>query len=934
MPKKTDNIQLRGASTHNLKSLDVDIPRNSLVVVSGVSGSGKSSLAFDTLYAEGQRRYVESLSSYARQFMDRMPKPQYDSLKYLPPAVAIEQRVVARNPRSTVATSSEIYDYLRVLMARGGKMISPLSGREVKKHTISDVVSYVKREENVSKILILAPIILAAGESISHKIETLQRFGYVRIYYQREFYRMSDWNEIDHTNWDFSQLFLLIDRIGWENDSVHESRLADAVESAFYEGQGNCSLVIVSERGIQDPIAFSNRFESDGRTFPEPSPLLFNFNSPAGACPRCEGFGQIIGIDPNLVIPDPTRSVMDDCVACWNGAISQSWKYEFIKRIDPSEFDIYKPYNRLSEKEKEMLWHGRLASQEKKTIYGIDQYFEKVAEKKYQVQNRVQIARFSGKTTCPHCKGSRLREEALWVQYKGMNIAQILQMTIDEALDRFRKIQQEEIGNPLSERVLREIVNRLEVLHNVGVGYLSLDRRANTLSGGESQRINLSTRLGNGLVGAMYVLDEPSIGLHERDTDKLIGVMQQLKNQGNTVIVVEHDERVIRSADFLLDIGLNAGSGGGTLVYSGKTDSITSETPGYTAAYLSGKLQIPVPSSRRKAKKFLTIKNAYKHNLKNISVDIPLHTLCVVSGVSGSGKSTLIHDYLYKELQQVLASHYQSSHLEGDIDAIREIIYVDQNSVGRNSRSNPVTYIGALDYIREIYSNQPLSKQMGYKPYFFSFNKDGGRCENCKGDGTVEIEMQFMTNLSLECPECHGKRFKKEILEVEVQGTNIYSLLNLTINEAIEFFQKLDEKESPKIIVLFQVLQRVGLGYLQLGQSSSTLSGGEIQRMKLAKHLTEATANPTLFIFDEPTTGLHFHDISILLSALNELIEKGHSVVVIEHNMDVIKSADYVIDLGPNGGDRGGEIVATGTPEEIVQVEASITGKYLQEKLN
>ncbi len=935
-----DHIIVKGCRVHNLKGIDVQIPRNQLTVITGVSGSGKSSLAFDTLYAEGQRRYVESLSSYARQFLDRMKKPECDLLLNLPPAVAIEQRVVSRNPRSTVGTSSEIYDYLRLLMARVGRVVSPLSGEVVKKHTLKDVTDYVLQLPQKSRIMIVASLEATTERSLEELLSILPGQGYTRILIEDTPTRIE---ELTPEQIPAQSIELIIDRLSVTyDDDAFLSRLADSIETAFYEGKGSCHLVVTLPDGSALRHSFSNRFEADGRAFTEPTPELFNFNSPGGACPTCEGFGCVVGIAPDLVVPNQRLSVYDGCVTCWEGPKSKIWKQEFIKAAHSLGFNIHQPYNQLSEHERSLLWHGYPnipfvpGDWNNKQLYGIDDFFAFLKSELYKVQNRVRLAHYSGKTLCPDCGGSRLKSDALLVQYNGLNIAQINRMSIDEARTFFSNPPTDANDQKVAHRLLLEINNRLQVLQEVGLGYLTLDRRSNTLSGGESQRINLSTRLGNNLVGSLYVLDEPSIGLHERDTDRLIKVMESLRDKGNTVVVVEHDEHTMRAADYIVDIGPDAGRLGGEVVYAGPSNQITEQTKGYTAAYLTGRESIALPLNRRPAQRFIKINQAYGHNLKGIDVRIPLNALTVVTGVSGSGKSTLVYDVLFENLSSKLnspSSHQGGDLLTGDLELINEVIYVDQSNAGRNARSNPVTYIGAYSYIREFYSELPLSKQLGYKPYIFSFNKEGGRCETCKGEGTVTIEMQFMTDLTVICEECAGKRFSRETLEVECDGVNIYQILEMTVNNAVEFFSSKPGSLPRAIVDKLEALQRVGLGYIKLGQSSSTLSGGENQRLKLAKYLSENNTQPSLFIFDEPTTGLHFHDISTLLAALNSLIDNGHSVIVIEHNLDVIKCADYVIDMGPEGGDAGGYVVACGTPEEVAQCPQSITGQYLKEKL-
>ena len=934
-----NDIIIRGCRVNNLKGIDLDIPRGELVVITGVSGSGKSSLAFDTLYAEGQRRYVDSLSSYARQFLMRMKKPECDQIKNLPPAVAIEQRVVSRNPRSTVGTSSEIDDYLRVLMARVGKLYSPISGELVKRHTAADVVEAAHQIPTDSKLYILADLYPPEGRRLIEHLMLLQGQGYNRVLIDDTVYRIEDVSNKELR--EAKQVQLIVDRLTVRTgDDSYESRLGDSIEIALYEGRETCALRWQDSEGAWSSEGrrnFSARFEADGRTFTEPTPDLFNFNSPAGACTVCGGFGSILGIDPERVIPDDSLSLYEGCVDCWRGAKSSEWAKAFMHEAKRFDFPIHTPYAELTQEQRDLLWHGHEGGGwGKGTLYGIDDYFAMLQKDVYKIQNRVRLAHYRGKSECYACHGGRLKEDALLFTYMGKNFHQIGQMSIREALTFFAQELEDPDEAKIAERPLKEIRNRLRTLDGVGLGYLTLDRRSNTLSGGESQRINLATRLGNSLVGSMYILDEPSIGLHDRDTDRLISVIKELRDQGNTVIVVEHDELTIRAADYLIDMGLDAGRLGGEVIYHGKPSDITAETPGYTAAYLTGREEIPVPKHRRPVKRRLTMHHVHKNNLKGFDVDIPLFNMTVVTGVSGSGKSTLISDLLVEELQRIINARpreTQSRMLTGDVDLVEQVLYVDQNSVGRSTRSNPVTYIDAFTPIRELYADQPLAKQMGYKPYFFSFNKEGGRCEVCKGDGVVEVPMQFMTDITLVCDACEGKRFQKNILEVTYHGVNIYDLLEMTVDQAIEFFTKYPADQTTSIIRLLEGLQRVGLGYLQLGQNSSTLSGGENQRLKLAYYLGRDHEPHTLFVFDEPTTGLHFHDISTLLAAFHDLIDQGHSVLIIEHNMEVIKSADYIIDLGPDGGDKGGQLVVAGTPEEVAACPGSITGHYLKEKL-
>lgn len=936
-------LEVNGCRVNNLKNISVTIPRGKLTVITGVSGSGKSSLAFDTLYAEGQRRYVESLSGYARQFLDRMPKPDCDSIKYIPPAVAIRQGTISRNPRSTVATATELYDYLKLLFARFGTTYSPISGGEVKRHTVPDVVKGALRYNEGTRLIVACPI-GGDGKKVTQKqLETLQASGYSRILLNGALIRISEAGVPKPGD----ELLLVIDRLSVRHDNEEvERRLADSAELAFYEGRGTLYLIEEQEKQAVAREAYSNRFELDGITFEEPSTALFDFNNPTGACPTCEGFGKTIGLSEELIIPYPSLSVYEDAVACWIGPKSSEWKEFFITSVAPLGFPVHKPYQELSQSEKELLWNGRGENGKRKQVYGINDYFAMLRKEYYKVQNRVRLAHFSGKCICPDCKGRRLKKEAYYVKIDGKDIGDVVDMTITEAKAFFDQLAFPPEQAKAAERILLEIRTRLRVIAEVGLAYLRLSRAANTLSGGESQRINLATRLGNNLYGAMYVLDEPTVGLHERDTERLVHVIQELRAAGNTLIVVEHDEKVMRAADHIIDIGPDAGRFGGRVIYEGPPDKMTAQTEGYTAAFLTGREQIAVPKERRKARDFIKITGAVKHNLKNISVAFPLDVVTVVTGVSGSGKSTLVREVLYKQMLRYLdrkeglplsrdeAQTDHSTLLSGELNRIKAVAYVDQNNAGRSSRSNPVTYMGAYDFIRELFAAQPLAKQMGYQPYYFSFNRPGGRCEECKGEGTVTIEMQFMADLTLTCTECGGKRFRKEILEVTYAGINIFQLLEMSVNEATDFFtEHPTQPQTDNIISILEVLQKVGLGYIKLGQSVSTLSGGENQRLKLAYYLAKPHTEPTLFFFDEPTTGLHFHDITRLMACFDALVEEGHSVVIVEHNPEVIKCADWVIDLGPEGGDEGGYIVAEGTPEDIVRCKASYTGRFLKDKL-
>lgn len=936
-----ENIVIRGAKVNNLKNVDIDIPRNKLIVITGVSGSGKSSLAFDTLYAEGQRRYVESLSAYVRQFLGRMPKPECDLIRGIPPAVAIEQRVVSRNPRSTVSTTSEIYEYLRLLYARIGRTISPVSGEEVKKHTIRDVVNYVDSQPNGSKIYILAPLSPPEGRELKTHIEIQLQQGYTRLMVEGEMMRIEDlltkWEELNDLP---ENLCILVDRMVYTPDDEQLlSRAADSAETAFFEGQGVCFVRVEPKGDKAYTKSFSNVFEADGITFREPSPEMFSFNNPIGACPKCEGFGLVVGVDEDLVIPDKNLSLYDGCVACWVGPKSSEWQRYFIKTSVAYDFPIFRPYMELTKAEKKMLWDGVQDSSGRPIVEGINDYFKMLQREMHKIQNRVRLAHFRGKTCCPECNGQRLRHDALAVRIGGLNISELVAFTVDETITWFEQLKLSGSDKHIANRLLHEINSRLHFLHDVGLGYLTLDRQSNTLSGGESQRISLATQLGSSLVGSLYVLDEPSIGLHPRDTDRLISVVTRLRDLGNTVVVVEHDKEMMQAADYIIDIGPDAGRLGGKIIYAGPANEISNTTPGYTAAFLTGKEKIEVPKIRRKWNQYIEVKGAYKHNLKAIDVKVPLHALTVITGVSGSGKSTLVREVFTQGVQRKIAGEsiggIGCSDILGDYNQIKSVQYVDQSNIGRNSRSNPATYVGAHDEIRKLFAEQALSKQMGYKPYYFSFNKEGGRCEACKGDGTITVEMQFMADIVLPCEECNGKRFRKEILEVLYADKNVYDVLNMTVNEAIEFFSENPSANhaTDKIISKLMPLKEVGLGYIKLGQNSSTLSGGENQRVKLAYYLALNSLESTLFIFDEPTTGLHFHDINVLLKAFNALIDNGHTVLIVEHNMDVIKSADWIIDMGPDGGANGGRVVVTGTPETIACYEQSYTGSYLKNEL-
>ena len=933
-------IEIKGARVNNLKNISINIPRNQFIVIAGLSGSGKSSLAFDTLYAEGQRRYVESLSSYARQFLGRMSKPECDFIKGLPPAIAIEQKVISRNPRSTVGTSTEIYEYLRLLYARIGKTFSPISGEEVKKHSTDDIVNCTQQYSKGTKFAILAPLHLIEGRTLEKQLEMEIQEGYTRLWFKNDFVRIDDFladkEALEKAKVD--EIFLLIDRLSVDDAKDVISRLIDSAETAFYEGRGECRLVFFPSNITYE---FSMRYEADGMTFEEPNDNMFSFNSPLGACPTCEGFGSIIGIDEKLVVPNSTLSVYDGCVQCWHGEKMGQWKDEFCRRAKRDNFPIFKPYLELTRKEKDMLWHGLPSDmhEDERDRVSIDAFFQMVKENQYKIQYRVMMSRYRGRTTCPTCHGTRLKREASWVKINGMSITDLVEMSISNLHAWFKQLVLDDHDAEIGKRLLTEINNRLQFLIDVGLGYLTLNRQSNTLSGGESQRINLTTSLGSSLVGSLYILDEPSIGLHSRDTNRLISVLKKLQALGNTVIVVEHDKEIMQAADTLIDVGPNAGRLGGEIVFNGSIKDIDRNkeqfakqfSRSHTIQYLTGKETIDKPSSRRSWNMAIEVKGARQNNLKGIDVKFPLNVLDVVTGVSGSGKSTLVKGILYpalkRHLNEVADQPGEFISLEGDWKHVEHVEFVDQNPIGKSTRSNAATYVKAYDAIRQLFADQPLAKQMGFSPQYFSFNTEGGRCEECKGAGTITVEMQFMADLELECEACHGQRFKKDILDVRVDGKNINDVLNMTVAEAIEFFNHLNEKT---VVSRLQPLDDVGLGYIKLGQSSSTLSGGENQRVKLAYFIGREKQEPTLFIFDEPTTGLHYLDIKRLLSAFDALIERGHSIIVIEHNLDVINYADYVIDLGPDGGDKGGSLVVAGTPEEVANCKASLTGQYLK----
>ncbi|WP_417198528.1 excinuclease ABC subunit UvrA [Bizionia sp.] len=917
-----ENIIIKGAKLHNLKNIDVVIPRNKLVVITGLSGSGKSSLAFDTLYAEGQRRYVESLSSYARQFLGRLNKPKVDYIKGIAPAIAIEQKVNSTNPRSTVGTTTEIYDYLKLLFARIGKTYSPKSGKEVKKDTVADVLKYVKAFPEGEKLLLLAPIFLEKDRTLTDKLKVLNQQGYARIKVNDSVVRIDEAFDINEKP---ENIYLVVDRVITKNEEDFYNRLADAIETAFFEGKGNCYIESLSTNTQEH---FSNKFELDGIDFLEPNVHLFSFNNPYGACPSCEGYGDVIGIDEDLVIPNTGLSIYESAVFAWRGDSMSWYKDQLVNNSHKFDFPIHKPYYDLTPDQKQLVWDGN------EYFEGLNSFFAELESKAYKIQNRVMLSRYRGKTKCKTCKGKRLRPEADFVKISNATITDLVDMPLDSLADFFKNLELNAHDTQIAKRLLKEINNRLSFLDNVGLSYLTLNRKSNTLSGGESQRINLATSLGSSLVGSMYILDEPSIGLHPKDTERLIDVLKALRDLGNTVIVVEHDEDIMQAADEIIDIGPEAGTFGGNVVATGTFQDIL-KSSSLTAQYLNGDLEIKVPEKRRTSKYAVEIIGAKENNLKNIDVTLPLGMLTVVTGVSGSGKSTLIKKIVYPALQKKITDFGdkpgQFSKLKGNFNNVKHIEFVDQNPIGRSSRSNPVTYIKAYDDIRALFASQKLSNIRNYQPKHFSFNVDGGRCETCKGEGEVTIEMQFMADVHLTCETCNGKRFKKEVLEVLFEGKSIDDILNLTIDDAIDFFTKTEQK---KIQTKLQPLQDVGLGYVTLGQSSSTLSGGEAQRIKLATFLGKGSkSDQALFIFDEPTTGLHFHDIQKLLKSFYALIEKGHSIIVIEHNLELIKCADYIIDLGPEGGERGGYLIAEGTPEELVKNKKSITGKYLKEKL-
>lgn len=923
------NIIIKGARVNNLKNVDVELPRNQFIVITGLSGSGKSSLAFDTLYAEGRRRYVESLSAYARQFMGKIQKPECESIKGLPPAIAIEQKVSTRNPRSTVGTSTEIYDYLRMLFGRIGKTYSPVSGKLVKRNTEEDVLAAAASYPVGSRVALTAPISLPEGRDLMQQVEIYSQEGYSRLVDRNgNFVNFSELQSMPRTKLKTADYELLIDRLATADGGDELSRLAESAETAFFEGHDSCVLYVWREDGGIDRHEFSRRFEADGISFMEPSEQMFNFNNPFGACPVCEGFGNTLGIDPRLVVPDTSLSVYSDAVLPWRSASMSEFKREFIQYAAGRNFPIHTPYCELSPGQVELLWHGDSADSP-----CIDRFFSWLESQRHQIQYRAMYARYRGRTVCPQCHGGRLRREATYIKVDGHTISDLVKMPVDRLAEVLAALKLDEHDSRIAERLLKEICSRLEFLRQVGLGYLTLDRLSNTLSGGESQRINLATSLGSSLVGSLYILDEPSIGLHPRDTERLIGVLRKLQRMGNTVVVVEHDEEIMRASDRIIDVGPDAGRLGGEIVYQGPVDGIDSAERSHTMRYLSGKEKIEIPSSRRAPSGYIELKGASEHNLKNIDVRFPLGVMTAVTGVSGSGKSTLVRDVLYRSLLRNMGEAGEApgrhKNLSGDLRKISRVEFVDQNPIGRSTRSNPATYLKAYDEIRALFADQQASRQMGFTAGYFSFNTEGGRCEECKGEGSITIEMQFMADITIPCDACHGKRFKSDVLEVKYRGKNIYDVLEMTVAEAIEFFAAGGSTVENRIVRRLQPLADVGLGYIRLGQSSATLSGGENQRVKLAYYLAMESPEPTLFIFDEPTTGLHFHDIRLLLNSFDRLLRKGHSIIVIEHNVDVIRCADHVIDIGPEGGEAGGRLVACGTPEEIKACPESYTGRYL-----
>ena len=923
---KKDSIIIKGARVNNLRNVDVEIPRGKFVVITGLSGSGKSSLAFDTLYAEGQRRYVESLSSYARQFLGQMNKPECDFIKGIPPAIAIEQKVNNRNPRSTVGTSTEIYEYMKLLYARIGKTYSPISGTLVKKNNPEDLVECMKSRPEGTRFMLLSPIAKRKDRKIEEQLSIYLQQGFTRVWVDGEVKRIEEYKPAKGDT-----PYLLIDRLTASSSSETISRLLDSAETAFYEGGGSCLMQFIDE---EKPHTFSIRFEADGITFEEPSEMMFSFNSPIGACPECEGFGRIVGIDEDLVVPNKSLSIYDGAVFCWRGEKMGEWKNAFCLHAPEDNFPIFEPYYNLTQEQKDYLWHKGPYIKEYDERISIDNFFKMVRENQYKIQYRVMLARYRGKPICPVCHGKRLKKEAEYVKVGGKSITELIDMPVTRLKEFFDTLLLNEHDAAVAKRILIEIKSRVDCLIDVGLGYLTMNRLSNTLSGGESQRINLVTSLGSNLVGSLYILDEPSIGLHSRDTERLINVLYRLRDLGNTVVVVEHDEEIIRAADYIIDVGPKAGSYGGNIVFCGNMKDIRPDSPGYTVKYLLGTETIDLPSFRRKSNNYININGARENNLKGIDISIPLNCMTVVSGVSGSGKSTLVRDILYRSLMrhfgQACDAPGQHDSIDGALRQISGVEFVDQNPIGKSSRSNPATYLKVYDDIRHLFAQQPLAKQLGFGAGYFSFNSEGGRCEECKGEGKINVSMQFMADLQLECDACHGRRFKNEVLEVKFHDKSIYDILEMTVGDAINFFQ---EHGQNKIASNLQPLQDVGLAYIKLGQSSSTLSGGENQRVKLAYYLSRQREHPTMFIFDEPTTGLHFHDIKKLLDSFRRLLDRGHTLVIIEHNMDVIKCADYLIDLGPDGGENGGNLVAAGTPEEVAACKESFTGHYLKDKL-
>jgi excinuclease ABC subunit A len=940
-------IEIQGARVNNLKNVSVQIPRNQLVVITGLSGSGKSSLAFDTLYAEGQRRYVESLSAYARQFLGRIDKPEVDFIKGIPPAIAIEQKVNTRNPRSTVGTSTEIYDYLRMLYARIGKTYSPVSGELVQKHRVEDVLHYLLGFPEECRFYVLCPIVVPEGRSLPFQLEMLLKQGFNRVELQGALYRIQDLipaegvTEATQPEPDSllaraaaDTLYLLVDRMAIPTDKESRSRVSDSIETAFFEGQNVCHIRMFDVDGNATLRSFSKQFEADGIRFDEPTDELFNFNSPLGACPVCEGYGKVIGIDEDLVVPNKSLSIYDEAIFCWRGEKMSEWKDALVRNADRFDFPIFRPWFQLTEAQRKLVWTGN------DYFHGLNDFFAMLEENQYKIQFRVMKSRYQGKTTCPECGGTRLRKPASYVKVGGKSISELVDLPMNALQDFFNGLSLSSNEALIAKRLLTEISNRIQFLLDVGLGYLTLNRLSSTLSGGESQRINLATSLGSSLVGSLYILDEPSIGLHSRDTHMLIKVLRQLQALGNTVVVVEHDEEIMRAADYLIDMGPDAGRLGGEVVYQGKMAELLSLTPSqstnasHTLRYLTGAERIPVPSQRRAWNNYIEVTAVNQHNLKCIDVKFPLHVLTVVTGVSGSGKSSLVRDVFFAAVKRALGGTVDKAgvfgELKGDLSLVTDIELVDQNPIGKSSRSNPVTYLKAFDEIRKLYADQPLSKQMGYSPSYFSFNVAGGRCEECQGEGTVTVEMQFMADLILPCDACHGKRFKQDVLDVVYRGKSVSDVLDMTVDQAMAFFAEQTGSVEKKIVKRLRPLQDVGLGYIKLGQSSSTLSGGESQRVKLAYFLSGEQSGHSIYVFDEPTTGLHFHDIAILLKAFNALISRGHTVVIIEHNTEIIKNADHVIDLGPEGGDKGGTLVFEGTPEALCECAQSYTGQFLK----